>query len=203
VSREQPAEWWNAVSLRTKITGVTVFIVTAGLLVAGVGTMTVLRTYLLERVDANISAAAADITTWKIDLDQDAIARGNLVPTSFYMALVSRSGDLVEDNLAEDEQHLRPVLDQLTLSQVIQLESAVTLQNATHTSQTRVVAFPVENASTGNLATLVVGQRLDEVNATIARYTAIFLGFALTVVVLSAALTRVLVTSTFPSAPRG
>jgi two-component system OmpR family sensor kinase len=197
VSREQPAEWWNAVSLRTKITGVTVFIVTAGLLVAGVGTMTVLRTYLLERVDANISAAAADITTWKIDLDQDAIARGNLVPTSFYMALVSRSGDLVEDNLAEDEQHLRPVLDQLTLSQVIQLESAVTLQNATHTSQTRVVAFPVENASTGNLATLVVGQRLDEVNATIARYTAIFLGFALTVVVLSAALTRVLVTSTF------
>lgn len=190
-------EWWNSVSLRSKITGVTVFIVTAGLLVAGVGTMTVLRTYLLDRVDANIAAAAADINAWEIDVDTDAIARGNLVPTSFYMALVDRTGTLVEDNLAEDEAHLRPVLDELTLPRVILLESAVTLQNATHTSQTRIVAFPVENVRTGNVATLVIGQRLDDVNATIARYTAIFLGFALSVVVLSAALTRVLVTSTF------
>ena len=40
---------WNSVSLRTKITGVTVLLVTLGLLVAGVGTSTVLRNYLLER----------------------------------------------------------------------------------------------------------------------------------------------------------
>ncbi|WP_403023951.1 sensor histidine kinase [Salinibacterium sp. GXW1014] len=190
-------EWWDSVSLRTKITGVTVFIVTAGLLVAGVGTMTVLRTYLLDRVDANIVAAAADIEAWRINLDEDAISSGNLVPTSFYMALVDRNGNLVGDNLADDEAHLRPNLEELTLSNVVQLDGAVTLQNATHTSQTRVVAFPAEDGRNGNLATLVIGQRLDDVNATIARYTAIFLGFALSVVVLSAALTRVLVTSTF------
>ena len=40
------AEWWNRVSLRTKITGVTVLLLTIGLLVAGVGTMAVLRAYL-------------------------------------------------------------------------------------------------------------------------------------------------------------
>ena len=43
------AEWWNRISLRTKITGVTVLLLILGLAVAGVGTMTVLRNYLLER----------------------------------------------------------------------------------------------------------------------------------------------------------
>ncbi|AWB90476.1 sensor histidine kinase [Salinibacterium hongtaonis] len=197
MTASRPLEWWDSISLRTKITGVTVFIVTAGLLVAGVGTMSVLRTYLLDRVDDNIKSAAADITAWQIDLDTDSISSGSLGPSPFYMALVDYSGKLIEDNLDKDEAHLRPVLSELTLPTVIQLEGAVTLQNATHTSQTRVVAFPVENVDTGNVATLVIGQRLDETNATITRYTAIFLGFALSVVVLSAALTRLLVTSTF------
>ena len=48
--------WWNGISLRTKITGVTVLLLTFGLAVAGMGTMTVLRTYLLEKVDANVTA---------------------------------------------------------------------------------------------------------------------------------------------------
>jgi hypothetical protein len=41
-------DWWNRISLRTKITGVTVLLLTMGLLVAGVGTMTVLKNYLLD-----------------------------------------------------------------------------------------------------------------------------------------------------------
>jgi two-component system OmpR family sensor kinase len=51
--------WWNRVSLRTKITGVTVVLLTMGLLVAGVGTMAVLRNYLLDEVDRQVSEAAA------------------------------------------------------------------------------------------------------------------------------------------------
>lgn len=190
-------EWWNAVSLRSKITGVTVFIVTTGLLVAGVGTMTVLRSYLLEKVDNDIRTAASEITAWQIDLDENSMSSELSLSTPYYLALVDSSGTLIEDNLDKDDEHLRPVLDPLTLPYVIQLDGAVTLQNQAHTSQTRVLAFPVENVGTGTVATLVVGQRLDDVNNTIARYTAIFLGFALSVVVLSAALTRVLVTSTF------
>ena len=37
-------EWWNRVALRTKITGVTVLLLTAGLVIAGVGTMHELST---------------------------------------------------------------------------------------------------------------------------------------------------------------
>ena len=60
---DQATQWWSGVSLRTKITGVTVLLLTIGLLVAGVGTMTVLRGYLLDEVDRKISEAALNFGT--------------------------------------------------------------------------------------------------------------------------------------------
>ncbi|MCU1545812.1 MAG: sensor histidine kinase [Homoserinimonas sp.] len=195
---EQPTEWWNAISLRTKITGVTVFIVTMGLLVAGVGTMTVLRTYLLDKVDEQIRAVAAELPT-RIDLDDTVSSSDQIGAQSpFYLAALDFDGNLIDDNLDDDQRLMRPALDQLTLPYVISnSDSAFTVQNDARTSQMRVIAFPVEIASSRVLVTQVVGLSLDDTNSTIARYTAIFLGFSLSVVILSAALTRVLVTSTF------
>ena len=48
---------WNAVSLRTKMTGVSVLLLTLGLLVAGIGSMQVLRSYLTSETDAKIALA--------------------------------------------------------------------------------------------------------------------------------------------------
>ena len=49
---------WNAISLRTKITGVTVLMLTLGLLVTGIGTMTMLKPVLLSQLDAQLNAAS-------------------------------------------------------------------------------------------------------------------------------------------------
>ncbi|MGC7960558.1 hypothetical protein, partial [Salmonella enterica] len=49
---------WNAISLRTKITGVTVLMLTLGLLVTGIGTMSMLKPVLLDQLDAQLSAAS-------------------------------------------------------------------------------------------------------------------------------------------------
>jgi len=46
--------WWDGISLRTKITGITVLLVALGLLVAGLGTMTVLSTYLMQQLDNTV-----------------------------------------------------------------------------------------------------------------------------------------------------
>ena len=51
------AEWWNAISLRTKITAVTVLVMTVGLVLSGFGTMTVLRNYLITDADTQMSPA--------------------------------------------------------------------------------------------------------------------------------------------------
>ncbi|MHA6670112.1 sensor histidine kinase [Homoserinimonas sp. A447] len=192
---EQPTDWWSGVSLRSKITGVTVFIVTMGLLVAGVGTMTVLRTYLLDKLDDQIRASASLLPA-RIDLDALSANRDGL-PSPFYRAAIDHEGNLLRDNLGNGQDELRPVLDQLTIRYVLSNEGPFTVQNEARTSQMRVIAFPVEVLDSGEIVTQVVGLSLNDTNATIARYTAIFLGFSLSVILLSAALTRVLVTSTF------
>jgi two-component system, OmpR family, sensor kinase len=193
--QEQPTDWWGGVSLRSKITGVTVFIVTMGLLVAGVGTMTVLRTYLLDKLDDQIRASASLLPA-RIDLDALSANRGGL-PSPFYRAALDHEGHLLRDNLTTDQDDVRPVTDQLTIGYVLNNEGPYTVQNESRTSQMRVIAFPTETTGTGEIVTQVVGLSLNDTNATIARYTAIFLGFSLSVILLSAALTRILVTSTF------
>src|SRR5919199_5143593 len=60
-------EWWNGISLRTRITGVTVLIMTIGLAVSGFGTMTLLRDALLGDVDKQISSALAQVDPTSLD----------------------------------------------------------------------------------------------------------------------------------------
>ncbi len=52
-------EWWGGISLRTKITGVTVLLLTFGLLITGVGTLSVMRNFLFDEVDSQVTEAAA------------------------------------------------------------------------------------------------------------------------------------------------
>jgi two-component system OmpR family sensor kinase len=191
---EQLSGWWGAVSLRTKITGVTVLLVTLGLLVAGVGTMTVLRNYLLAQVDSNISSAAKDITT--ITPTSSSTCEQNSGPNKFFFAVLDPDGDTVCTNLADSVP--KPTLRQLTMSSVISAQGqATTVWDSSHSRQWRVVAFVGSVQQSATNVTVVVGESLDNSNAIIAQFTVIFLGFGLSVVILGAALTRLLVTSTF------
>ncbi len=192
------AEWWNRVSLRTKITGVTVLLLTMGLLVAGVGTMAVLRAYLLDEVDSDLLAVARDLPS-VVDLegastfDEETFSGRN----PFYYAAVDAGGELIDDNLGPGQSELRPDVSGLTLLQLQELPTQVTLTNDTHAVEWRVLALPGRLVGTGEQATLVIGMDLGRSNAIVARYAAIFLFFGLTAVILGGAFTRLLVTSTF------
>lgn len=190
--------WWNGISLRTKITGVTVLVVTSGLVVAGAGTMTVLRTYLLNDIDRQINEAWAELPQ-SIDLAQtNPITQEEAgQPRVFYLAAVSASGELLGDNLPASDNELTPDVSKLKLSFVATLSEAMTLTNDARSTQWRVIAYPGNVRSTGEDATLLIGVNLKSTNATISSLGSIFLGFGLLVVILGAALTRVLVTSTF------
>src|SRR5690242_12561334 len=106
--------WWNGISLRAKITGVTVLLLTFGLTVAGAGTMTVLRTYLLDQIDQQIAAAYEKLDP-TIDLDTiEAYGEGQRL-NPFYLAAVSSDGQILTDNNLSDEQEaLLPVTTELT-----------------------------------------------------------------------------------------
>lgn len=191
---DQLSQWWGRVSLRTKTTAVTVLLLTVGLLVAGVGTMTVLRNYLVGEVDHKVSSTAVDLQALDLSI-QDTCDRA-AGPSQFFVAILTTDGTLLCQN--RDSDQAQPVIEGLNLSIVKQQNGVpLTLWNADRTGQWRVVSAPYQDGSTGALVTLAVGASLADINATISQYTAVFLGFGLSVVILGGLITRLLVTATF------
>ncbi|MBB5632742.1 two-component system OmpR family sensor kinase [Cryobacterium mesophilum] len=191
---DQLSQWWGRVSLRTKTTAVTVLLLTVGLLVAGVGTMTVLRNYLVGEVDRKVSATALDLRALDLSI-QDTCDRA-AGPSQFFVAILTQDGTLLCQN--RDAGQARPVIQGLDFDLVKQQQGVpLTVWNADRTGQWRVVSAPYQDDSTGAFVTLAVGASLADINATISQYTAVFLGFGLSVVVLGGAITRLLVTATF------
>ncbi len=183
------AEWWNRISLRTKITGVTVLLLILGLAVAGVGTMTVLRNYLLTEEDTRIIGAMNALS------QQEPLCRESPSPNDFYIGVVDYDGNLECDNRGPDQA--RPVLSSLTIEEVSRLEGAITLPSTVPGGQWRVITRFITLDGEVEQYTAVVGLDLSYTNSIVSRYAAIFLFFGLTVVILGGALTRLLVTSTF------
>lgn len=187
-------QWWGRVSLRTKTTAVTVLLLTVGLLVAGIGTMTVLRNYLVSEVDRKVSSTAIELRGFDLGI-QDTCARAS-GPSQFFVAILDSGGDLLCRNRDNDQS--QPIIRGLDLSIVKDQKGVpLTLWNADRSGQWRVVSAPYQDAATGAVVTLAVGASLADINSTISQYTAVFLGFALSVVVLGGVITRLLVTATF------
>lgn len=192
------SDLWNRISLRTKITGVTVLLLTAGLIVAGTGTMAVLRNYLLDEVDASISSAGDKLQGSTIGLSGTSDNPECSLPTfpnDYYLAVLDYDGDVLCNNRVQDAA--KPDVSTLTLQTVASTTGAFTLPSTEPGDQWRVLAYPVLSSTGTDYFTIVIGLDLRTTNAIVSRYAAIFLFFGLTVVILGGALTRLLVTSTF------
>ncbi len=180
---------WHRTSLRTKITAVTVLLVTLGLSVAGLGTMTVLHTYLLNEVDTKISQAATSLNPFT----STCATRG---PNDYFIAVLDSTGKMICQNSQEDPP---PRLSSMTVENLSKegAPAAFSLWDADHTTQWRMVAMPGYESSTGAPVSLVVGINLFATNEIVTKYATIFFGFGLSVIILGAFLTRMLVTTTF------
>ncbi len=192
------ADWWNRISLRTKITGVTVLLLTMGLLTAGVGTMAVLRGYLQDEVDAKITDAGNRLAEQPINFTgtkYNPECSVSTLPNDYFLAVLDYDGDIVCANRPDGSP--QPDVQSLDLRTVAALEDEITLPSTQLGGQWRVVAYPATSTLTNDYFTVVIGLDLKDTNGIVARYSAIFLFFGLTVVIVGGALTRILVTSTF------
>jgi two-component system OmpR family sensor kinase len=189
---------WNATSLRTKMTTVSVLLLTLGLLVAGLGSMSVLRSYLTEDADAKINAVLANVDETVIrpieesDGSLDCVVTPTL--TSYYIAAVDETGTLMCTNRTGDAPH--PASSELRTANIWSQDDAVTVSSEPGSGHWRVVSAP-RSTSSGHFLSIIVGYDLTDIDGIISRYAAIFMFFGLTVVILGGALTRLLVTSTF------
>jgi two-component system OmpR family sensor kinase len=203
---EQLVQWWETISLRTKVTGFTVFVVTLGLLVVGVGTLTVLQRTLIDEVDRQLSQAADELPqtpeTFNLrDFDAFTDLTPSVFSNPFYFGAIASDGSLIDDNVSDASRSRAPDVAAVAQSDANRGEGGITVTSGDRTAQWRVFAFPltVSSADTGerSTATLVIGADLTDTNAIIGSFASIFLGFGLIVVIVSAVLTSMLVTSTF------
>jgi two-component system, OmpR family, sensor kinase len=192
---------WNSISLRTKITGVTVLMLTLGLLVSGVGTLAMLKPYLISQIDSELrslqeSAAQGNISP----LITSTITSSSSASDQTYVAILEGNGRVFADNWSSLPAGEGPQIPAgMTTSAVLNQGTRVfTVKNADGTLNFRASVSPFQQTDpSGTYGTLFVAIPTANVENAVATYVSIFLGFGIIVVIAGAGLTRMLVTTTF------
>ncbi|MFF1635657.1 sensor histidine kinase [Leifsonia sp. NPDC058248] len=195
---------WNAISLRTKITGVTVLMLTLGLLVTGIGTMAMLKPVLLNQLDAQLNAASQpnnlNAYLYGSSSDSDKIASDGS-SSNYFAALYDSGGKLVRANWENIPGARRPAVPKsLNLADGKQWsqQGAINLPSKDgHTIYRALTQTVTLTTPAGSLGTAIVATSTGQIDTVMASFLAIFLGFGVIVVIVGAGLTRMLVTTTF------
>jgi two-component system OmpR family sensor kinase len=191
-------DWWNGVSLRTKITGVTVLVLTFGLLIAGTGTMAILKQALVSQVDTQVGAISESKVSAYLEGDASAFAMQS--QNELYMALYGRDGNLIDQSWSSGEALAPRVWPHVNfdqaLSSVGKTDPIVVRGEASGTEfRGRFVAVSVGGCESCYVVYVAASMRTTD--TIVATYLTIFFGLGLGVIVLGALLTRILVTNTF------
>ncbi|MFT3796988.1 sensor histidine kinase [Microbacterium sp.] len=197
--------WWRGISLRAKVTGVTVAVLAAGLLAAGLGTGVFLRQTLVGERDQTITQTVTlDQASSLLDVKVvDGVAQftGRAVAplTSFYLAVYAPDGTLLATSgpTGGDAPEF-PTTYPLDRA-YIQGTTPFRLQSADGKTEfhAAVDLLQVPNALANNVQLLALP--LTPVNQTVTNFIGIYTILALLVILAGALLTRWLVTLTFRS----
>ena len=164
---------------------------TFGLVVTGIGTVSILRDTLVRQIDDDLETAlqgfefsdvAPDDVLGTCELNQS-------VPNSYVVAVLTTQGDPLCSNRPASRD--RPDLSGVVLSFVANQDAPFTVADEVNSTEWRVVARPVTMTRTNELVLLVVAADLDRVTYSWHSFALIYSGFAVIAVILGAAMTRV------------
>ncbi|NQX14162.1 HAMP domain-containing histidine kinase [Microbacteriaceae bacterium VKM Ac-2855] len=190
------AERWNSISLRTKITAVTVLLLTLGLLASGIGTMTMLKPQLIDQLDRDLASTTQTLATNFKKQDFESLPQST--DSNRYYYVVYWADGTPDDEtpvIASGAEPQFPLTFPIDQGIVLGNEKASPLLSANGKVDYRLsgTVFSVGQ----NNYTLLVAVSTRSVDSIMTLYLTIFLGFGVAIVVIGALLTRLLVTTTF------
>ncbi|WP_337006884.1 MULTISPECIES: sensor histidine kinase [unclassified Microbacterium] len=192
--------WWRRISLRAKVTGVTVAVLALGLLVAGIGTVPILRSALVENIDAQLPAlVSTDLAERYFDVSTvDGVTTYSArdeQPRDFSFAIYDAGGTLQATARGTSSQ--APLFpSQYSLADAnAHAESIIELPGAD--GEVFHAAVAVVNSDGGVLRVQMVALPLAPADRIISQYFGIYITIALITIFIAALLTRGLVTLTF------
>lgn len=184
---------FETISLRSKLTALSVALIGILLLVSSIGTTAVLKTYLQQNQDTVLVSAAQVLSTERPALIQERLATGMVqlpnLPTDYYIAYIDAAGNLqLAFSSSTNGKHPTPNLSNFTLANVVAtngLPFEVDM-NGRFTEQNegngwRIVAQPL----TAEIGSVVVALPTGKDNGLIGQYRIIGLAFGLLLLLFS------------------
>lgn len=206
----QISERWNRISLRTKITGVTVLMLTLGLLVSGIGTAAMLRSYMESQVQGKLETiASGDLRKYFTDEGSAPSPKAELNDLTFrpdldvFVAIYDgETGERENYNWRDrDASELPQIPKTLTTAEVNAKNQGqyevFSLRDDAGNPTFRAVYAITWADNHGNYSPIILAISSKETEQLLAMYLTIFFGFGFGVVLVGALLTRMLVTTTF------
>lgn len=187
---------WNRVSLRSKITGVTVLMLTVGLLASGVGTFTMLRSWVVDQSDKKLLAIAqGDLSAYFNFTDWSSATNDSAVFISLYNA----DGSFARANWSTTDSIEDPMVPaSLTINQAYAKAGKVfPLRGSNGDDVFRAVTELVAVNDSTDYRPVVIAISVVDSERLLSAFLAIYLGLGVGIVILGGLLTRMLVTSTF------
>lgn len=197
--------WWRRISLRAKVTGVTVAVLALGLMIAGIGTVPILRGAMINNIDAQLPALA---TTGQAERFFDVSAEGGRLdfkpaeiaprPTEFIVAFYTANGEFIAEAGGQASGPRPDFPAEFTLQDTVsQGDQVMTLDGDDGETYSAVASAQSAQDPQGLTYVQIVALPLDEADRIVATYVAVYTTVALVTILLAALLTRGLVTLTF------
>lgn len=193
--------WWRRISLRAKVTGVTVAVLALGLLVAGIGTVPILRNALVANIDAQLPAL---VSSDLVDRYFDPVTVDGVTtytpreeqPRDFSFAIYDATGELRATARGTSGQApLFPA--QYSLAKATANTDQIPLEMMGADGEVFHAAVAVVPSEGGVLRIQLVALPLAPADRIISQYFGIYITIALITILIAALLTRGLVTLTF------
>ena len=184
---------WQRISLRTKLTALSVAIIGALILVSSLGTISLLRTYLQANVDTLLTSTATTLSREDPAVLEEKLAKRQLqlpsLPTDFYIAFVDEQGSLLIGLVSSaSDRREGPNLSNFSIDYVTQtagvpfeVNDKGQISDDSGIRGWRMVALPLTNTAGSLVVALPTGAN----NALLAQYGLIGGGFGALLLLLS------------------
>ncbi|MCE4026607.1 MULTISPECIES: cell wall metabolism sensor histidine kinase WalK [unclassified Microbacterium] len=195
--------WWRRISLRAKVTGVTVGVLALGLVVTGIGTMPILRNLLIDNVESQLpTLVTSDLATitpdgsgaFSVTLKDETLGLAD-----YFVAVYDTAGALVYSGGGAPKAGKPEFPTSYPLARAT-LEAGradpMVLRGADG-SEFRAAVAVREDPSTNITYTQIVAVSLDEPDRILATFFGVFTTVALVTIIIAALATRGLVTLAF------
>jgi two-component system, OmpR family, sensor kinase len=198
------ADGWARISLRSKLTALSVAIIGVLLMVSSMGTMSVLKTYLQQNTDTILSSTAASLrdedptqVALKITARQLELPR---LPSDYFISFLDANGkELIYIVSSAQTKATKPNLTRFTLDAVLRTQGlpfevdskGIPVVGLANSNGWRMVAV----ATTNYPGSLVVALPTDANNALLDQYRAIGASFGFLLLIVSALSIWITITS--------